>query len=147
MMILILKILVTGVLGTAGILFFIAVVLKNSYINYIRKYGKKIKARITGKKLIQNSDCNGMPGYHFLIKFEWQRGDDIESDIYRSPWRYYPKFIAEKRLAGYKENSYVEVYRDRDHECECFPASATKMDLAYPLLLLIICTGLIFLIW
>ncbi len=143
LLILLLKIVFTFFLVIFALICLIWIIIKNNYINYIRKYGKKIKAKVIDSKVVSNRSCNGMPGYHYWIKFEWQDRNETESDKYTSSWRYWPKSLAIKMVSEFKINSYIEVYRDRDEANKCFPVSASKMVLAYPFSLLMICITLI----
>ena len=123
------------------------IVVENHHINYMRKYGKRIKAKITGKKIISNKNCNGLPGYHYKIILSWQAKEDIVDDSYLPIWRYLTKSRAEKISDKFEEGKYIEIYKDRDEEDSCMPVMVNKSRLIYPCSLAVLSLSVIIFIW
>jgi hypothetical protein len=78
------------------------------------------EGKITGSRLVRNYDCNGLPGYHYAVSYEYAvDARDFISDAVRSGKFYYlSKKTAQRTVETYPIGKSVPVYYDSEYpEC------------------------------
>ena len=71
---------------------------------------------ITDSRVVANKNCNGLPGYHYLVRCEFKVGEvEYASTTVRlGDFRYFTRSAAEETAAKYPVGTKVPVYVEAD---------------------------------
>jgi hypothetical protein len=72
---------------------------------------------ITGSHLVRNYDCNGLPGYHYCVSYEYAvDGEGFIANTVRSgSYCYFSKKAAQRTVETYPIEKPVRVYYDPEY--------------------------------
>lgn len=133
--------LITIIFAILGI-FFILVSLPFTFWVYMTiktvvdsRLWKPIQGKITTSHLVRNKDCNGLPGYHYMIAFEYEfNGQEYIGDEVRiGGFRYFSKARAQKMLEKYPVGKTVTVFYDPDYPDCSVLEQGFSLECIYPI--------------
>jgi hypothetical protein len=103
-----------------------------------------INGTIESSHIVRNRDCNGLPGYHYLISFDYKidEQDYCSTSVKIGDFRYLTRAVADKMVEKYPTGHSVKVFYDPDYPDVSVLEPGFSWECFYPIVLFLIVLGI-----